>query len=42
MKIKLILLMLLLLAAIIFSQCKSCNCSYQPKKAKTARTWVNR
>ena len=42
MKIKILIPILLLMAAIIFSQCKTCNCSYQPKKAKVSQTWSKR
>lgn len=40
MKKKLVIPLVLIMAAIMFSQCKTCNCGYQPKKAAVSRPWI--
>jgi|GEM_PF-2275961 len=42
MKLRKIIPVVLILMCIIFSQCKSCDCSYQPKKASVKQTWVKK
>lgn len=42
MKPKKIILITVVLASVIFSQCKSCDCGYQPKKASVKRPWVKK
>ncbi|MEI7423854.1 MAG: hypothetical protein WCK18_17260 [Prolixibacteraceae bacterium] len=39
MKKLLLIFSLLLVVAILFVQCKSCGCTYQPKAAKKTHTW---
>ena len=42
MKKKNLISLLLLMAVILFGQCRTCDCSYQPKKAKVTHPWVKR
>ncbi len=42
MKKSIVICSLLLVTAILFAQCKSCGCTYQPKAAKRANTWSKR
>ena len=42
MKAKLIIPFMIILAALLLVKCKSCDCGFQPPKAKKVNTWVKR
>jgi len=42
MKAKIIIPVIILLIAISLVRCKSCNCGFQPPKAKKNTTWIKR
>ncbi len=42
MKKSIVIFSLLLAIALLFAQCKSCGCDYQPKKAKQNKVWQKR
>ena len=41
-KIRLFIPFVLLVVAVLLVRCKSCDCGFQPPKAKKNTTWVKR
>jgi hypothetical protein len=42
MKSRLIIPAMILMAMLLLTSCKTCNCGYQPPKAKVNSTWIKR